>query len=76
MRHLTTKKLILALFLVPMAIIMLQNLNPTKFQLLFWPFEPPLIYVIVGSMAFGFVAGWLVRAFSQKGHKDVQDSNV
>lgn len=75
MHYITPRRILLVLIVVPTVVIMLQNLAPASFQMLFWNWEIPLIYIIVGAVAVGFGCGWLSCVLVRRGAARAEDSD-
>lgn len=56
---------IAALFLI----ILLQNMDETSIQLLFWTIQIPLLIQLLASIFLGWVVGWFMHATYARGKK-------
>ncbi len=54
------KVIILLILIVLALIILLQNTDPTEFQLLFWNIEMSLVILVLVNLLIGFVLGFVV----------------
>lgn len=55
--------IIWAIVLVLLAILVGQNWNDTKINLLFWSVTLKLSWALIGAAIFGIILGWLVPIF-------------
>lgn len=55
----------LAVFLV----ILLQNMDSTTIQILFWPINVPLLILILSSIFVGWLLGWFTHLAYYKGKR-------
>ncbi len=54
------KVIILLIVTILALVILLQNTDPTQFQLLFWEIEMSLVVLVLVNLLIGFVLGFVV----------------
>ncbi len=63
------KTIALIIVAVLFVIILLQNIDRTHIELLFWDVESPLLILIVASIVIGYVIGWISHASYSRGKR-------
>ena len=64
-------KVILLLIVIALAlVILLQNTDPTEFQLLFWNIEMSLVILVLVNLLIGFVLGFVVAKLGGRRPKE------
>ena len=58
------KVIILLIVTILALVILLQNTDPTQFQLLFWEIEMSLVVLVLVNLLIGFVLGFVVAKLS------------
>lgn len=62
--------IVTAVILVGLAVFVIQNMEPTPVEFLFFSASLPLWLVVVVSVALGVVLGWIWRWMSRRRKKD------
>jgi putative membrane protein len=64
-----TKQIIITIIVVLLLIVLFQNLDIIKIQLLFWTIDISLLLIILLPFILGGIVGWLTKSSSVKKKK-------